>query len=199
MADEQRNAKDDEMNLDRRHRRSGVAILTAVVTIAIMVAIVTEVTYLSRSKSVIAYNQRNRVQAYWLARSESTSTPLFWQQTINSAKLLHSAIWPWRLALANDPLPQHWANAHSLQQRAATASVMNQSNNSKADGTVSEEVSELTREGTSVFNDRNFLDFEGDFSAELVDNESRIDLNQLNTDQPLKKSSGTTTLFVDEL
>ena len=46
-------------------------------------------------------------------------------------------------------------------------------------GQVSDEIAEASREeGGSVFNDRNFLDFEGDFSAEVQDNESKVDINQ---------------------
>ena len=184
------------MNLDRRHRRSGVAILTAVVTIAIMVAIVTEVTYLSRSKSVIAYNQRNRVQAYWLARSGINIYTLI--LAANNQLGQNSYIQQFGLG---DSLWQMipYLNTGLMRMLFATEGSNSVSDESieqfKADGTVSEEVSELTREGTSVFNDRNFLDFEGDFSAELVDNESRIDLNQLNTDQPLQEIPAAQQLF----
>jgi len=46
-------------------------------------------------------------------------------------------------------------------------------------GTVSDEIAEQSREeGGGLFSDRNFLDFEGDFSAEISDNESLIDINQ---------------------
>ena len=46
-------------------------------------------------------------------------------------------------------------------------------------GQVSDEVAEASRdEGSSLFSDKNFLDFEGDFAAEVTDNEGKIDINQ---------------------
>jgi general secretion pathway protein K len=177
------------MILTRKHRRSGVAILTAVVTIAIMVTIVTEVTYLSRSKSLTAYNQRNQVQAYWIARSGINIYTLI----LAANKQIGSNSTIQDLGLG-DSLWQMipYLNTGLMRMLFASESGGDVSDEAvdqfKEEGTINQEVSELTREGAgSVFNDRNFLDFEGDFAAELMDNESRIDINQLNTDLPLQE------------
>ena len=53
----------------RTKRRSGVALLVAITTVALLTIIVTEITYISRMRLMTATNQRDRVQAYWLAKS----------------------------------------------------------------------------------------------------------------------------------
>ena len=47
----------------------------------------------------------------------------------------------------------------------------------KNTGQVTEEIAEESREG-SLFKNKNFLDFTGDFTVEVVDNESKIDISQ---------------------
>ena len=46
-------------------------------------------------------------------------------------------------------------------------------------------------ENGGVFNDRNFLDFSGDFSAEITDMESKIDINQLGSQGDILQDSPT--------
>jgi hypothetical protein len=60
----------------------------------------------------------------------------------------------------------------------------------KEDGRVSEAVMEKSREG-GLFSDRNFLDFPGDFSAEIIDMESKIDINQLGSEGDSLQESTT--------
>ena len=65
----------------------------------------------------------------------------------------------------------------------------------KQDGRVSEDVMEQSREG-GIFNDRNFLDFNGDFSAEVQDTESKIDISQMaNENGTLQESPTAQRLF----
>ena len=53
----------------RRKRRSGVALLVAITTMSILTVLVTELTYVSRMRFLTAYHQKDRTQAYWLAKS----------------------------------------------------------------------------------------------------------------------------------
>ena len=65
----------------------------------------------------------------------------------------------------------------------------------KEDGMVSEKIAEESR-SAGVFNDRNFLDFAGDFSAEISDMESKIDINQLGSEgDNLQESPTAARLF----
>ena len=65
----------------------------------------------------------------------------------------------------------------------------------KQEGRVSEDVMEQSREG-GIFNDRNFLDFNGDFSAEVQDTESKIDISQMaNENGTLQESPTAQRLF----
>jgi general secretion pathway protein K len=54
---------------NRTKRRSGVALLVAITTVALLTVIVTEITYIARMRLMTASNQRDRVQSYWLAKS----------------------------------------------------------------------------------------------------------------------------------
>ena len=53
----------------RRQRRSGVALLVAITTVMLLTILVSELSYNAQVRMVLAYNQRDRAQAYWLARS----------------------------------------------------------------------------------------------------------------------------------
>ena len=50
--------------LRRNRRRSGVALLVAITTLAMLTVIVSQVSYVSRMRFLTAYHQKDRVQAY---------------------------------------------------------------------------------------------------------------------------------------
>ena len=57
------------VSLQRKKRQSGMAMLVAIMTMTIMTVLITEITYISNMRLITAGNQRDRVQAYWLAKS----------------------------------------------------------------------------------------------------------------------------------
>ena len=190
-----RNAEDDDESIVVN--AVPVAILTAVVTIAIWSP--QDGGHLSvLLKGGHRLQPKKQGSTYWLARSEQTSTHSFCRQQAAWRQLLHPTIDPdslWQM------IP--YLNTGLMRMIFASEGRGDVSDEDieqfKSEGTVSEEISELTREGTSVFNDRNFLDFEGDFNAELIDNESRIDLNQLNSDLPIQEIPPHSSCSFNEL
>ena len=122
------------------------------VTTANMVAIVTEVTHFSLkiSHRIQPKKQSSGLLVAWSGVNIYT---FIWLPTISLAKIHTFSIW---LGSTLQMIP--YLNTGLMRMLFAT-----EGSNSVSDGpaietdvTVSEEVSELTREGTSVFNDRNF-------------------------------------------
>lgn len=176
----------------RKHQRSGVALLVAITTIAILTVIVTEVTYISRMRLITASNQRDRVQAYWLAKS---GTGLY-QLILTANKQIGKNEFIQQFGLGNS-LWQMIPAINTGMMRMLMVSENSSTDVKKEDveqfkeqGTVSDKIMEESR-SSGVFNDKNFLDFAGDFNAEVTDMESKIDINQLGSDGDTLQDSPT--------
>lgn len=167
-----------------RHRRSGVALLVVITTVMVMTLLITDLTYGSRVRMLVAYHARDRVQAEWLARSgfnlyriilvankelEKNSTIKDFADSMGLP--IGDALWQMVPVLNTGLL-------RMLMGSGGDASDVSEEDieTLKTTGQVSEEIEEASREG-GLFSDRNFLDFEGDFSAEVHDHESRININ----------------------
>jgi general secretion pathway protein K len=176
----------------RQQRRSGIALLVAITTIAILTVIVTEVTYIARMRLLTASNQRDRVQAYWLAKSGTG----IYQLILAANKELGRNSFIQEFGLG-DSLWQMVPALNTGMMRMLFVSdapgddvEKEDIEEFKEDGRVSEAVMEKSREG-GLFSDRNFLDFPGDFSAEIIDMESKIDINQLGSEGDSLQESTT--------
>ena len=176
----------------RQKRRSGIALLVAITTIAILTVIVTEVTYIARMRLLTASNQRDRVQAYWLAKSGTG----IYQLILAANKELGRNSFIQEFGLG-DSLWQMVPALNTGMMRMLFVSESPGDDVEKEDieefkeeGKVSEAVMEKSREG-GLFSDRNFLDFPGDFSAEIIDMESKIDINQLGSEGESLQDSTT--------
>jgi general secretion pathway protein K len=185
--------KPSSFNLQKRQqRRSGIALLVAITTIAILTVIVTEVTYIARMRLLTASNQRDRVQAYWLAKSGTG----IYQLILAANKELGRNSFIQEFGLG-DSLWQMVPALNTGMMRMLFVSdapgddvEKEDIEEFKEDGRVSEAVMEKSREG-GLFSDRNFLDFPGDFSAEIIDMESKIDINQLGSEGDSLQESTT--------
>lgn len=181
----------------RTKRRSGVALLVAITTVALLTIIVTEITYISRMRLMTATNQRDRVQAYWLAKSGTG----IYQLVLAANKQLGQNEFIQQFGLG-DSLWQMVPSINTGMMRmlfvadSSGSDVEDEDIESfKEDGMVSEKIAEESR-SAGVFNDRNFLDFAGDFSAEISDMESKIDINQLGSEgDNLQESPTAARLF----
>lgn len=184
-------------DLRRRHkRRSGVALLVAITTIAILTVIVTEVTYIARMRLLTASNQRDRVQAFWLAKSGVGLYQLILAANKELGKNsfiqefgLGDSLWQMVPAI-NTGMMRMLFVSDAPGEKIEEEDV----EQFKKEGTVSQDVMEKSREG-GLFSDRNFLDFPGDFSAEVVDMESKIDINQLGSEGDVLQDSATAQML----
>ncbi|MFT4979396.1 MAG: type II secretory pathway component PulK [Myxococcota bacterium] len=166
----------------RTNRRSGIALLVAVTTMLVLSIVVSELAYTAQVRFLIAYHQRDRAQAYWIARSGVNiySLILVADRQIGNQiaglgiDLPVSSLWEMVPVLNTGLMRMLFASGGSGPD--VDDDVIE---DFQQTGQVSAEIAESTRESSgSVFSDRNFLDFEGDFSAEVQDNESKVDINQ---------------------
>lgn len=165
----------------RRGRRSGVAILMVVATLMIMTVLVTEIAYGSRVRLLTAAHASQRVQAYWLARSGVNLYSLLLM--VNKQIGKNSTISEF-IPGAGDALWQMVPMINTGLLRMLMGDVDADEEDVEAfkrTGRVSDEVMEESREA-GLFSDKNFLDFDGDFTAEVSDHESRINVNAFVTD-----------------
>lgn len=188
--------------MKRSDRRSGIALLVAVTTLLVLSIVVSELAYISQVRFQVAYHQRDRAQAYWLARSGVNiyNLVLVGDQQIGrqieqfAGDLGVASLWQMvpvintglmRMLFVNDA-----GGVDDLEEKDIEQF--------QSEGKVSDEVAEASREGGgSLFSDKNFLDFEGDFSAEVTDNESKIDVNILQNagDEPIQALPAAQFLF----
>lgn len=187
----------------RTNRRSGIALLVAVSTMLVLSVVVSELAYLSRVRFLVAYHQRDRAQAYWVANSGIN----IYQLILVADRQIGNQIAGAGIDL---PISSLWEMVPVLN--TGLMRMLMTAGGSSADvgdieeealdefqqtGRVSDEIAEASREEEgSVFGRRNFLDFEGDFSAEVQDNESKVDINLFADESgPIQDSSTAQYLF----
>lgn len=167
-----------------RRSRGGVALLLVVASLLVLTVIITDLSYGATIRFQVSTHQRDRVQAVWLARSGVNMYRLI----LTAGKQLEKS----GLAdMAEEYLginigDQLWQMIPALNTgliRMIFASGGDADDISEEDrqtfqstGTVSDEVREEAKE-SSLFSDRDFLDFDGDFSAEVADLESMLNVN----------------------
>jgi len=174
---------------DRRERK-GIAILVVISALMIITVLITELVYASRVRYMVAIHERDRVQAYWLARSG-----------VNMHQLILLA----NKEISNNPQIKQGLEMFGMGGTFEFWSVpFVQSMNTgllrmlltgggdidSVDDDVVEEFKQTGRfdgddeeSSGSIFDDRDFLSFEGDFSSEISDHESKVNINVFATEQ----------------
>ena len=173
----------------RGTRRSGIAILVVISTLMVLTVIISELTYTARARFLVTAHRRDHVQAYWLARSGASMYRLILvaNKAMSQNESLSGAADMFGVNLG-DALWQMvpMINTGLIRMLMSSGGDIDDIEDEELEqfsqtGALSDEIIEDSREG-GVFSDRNFLDFEGDFSAELIDHESRINLNMIADD-----------------
>ncbi len=174
----------------RRRDRRGVALLMVVTTIMFLAVLVTDISYGARVRLLAATHERDEAKAYWLANTGVNVYRLI----LTANRQLKDSSFASQLAAfginAGDALWQMvpFINTGLLRMIAGSGgSGPDEDELAEAaqTGEVSEEIVEKSREGGgSRFGNRNFLDFDGDFSAEVRGEDCRINLNAFATRGP---------------
>ncbi len=183
----------------RRKDRRGVALLMVLTTILFMAVLVTDISYGSRVRLLAATHERDEAKAYWLANTGVNVYRLILtanRQLKNSgfASQLSSfginagdALWQMVPFINTGLLRMLAGSGMGGPDQDALAEVAQT-------GKVSDEVEAESREGGgSRFGNRNFLDFDGDFSAEVRGEDCRINLNALAKRSPDMPAQETPT------
>ena len=164
----------------RRRRRSGVALLMVIAVLMVMTTLITDVTYASRVRLLVATHERDRAEAYYLARSGVLMYQLvlvadrYVKEQLGQYLGVSLSLWQ-MIPVINTGLMR------MIFAAQGDKSTVNQDevNTFLQTGQVSETVANAALDESSggVFGDKAFLDFTGDFSAVLTDEDSKIAVN----------------------
>lgn len=171
----------------RRERRDqrGIALLVVLAAIMTMTVLVTDISFGARVRTLTAVHTRQQTQAYYLASSGISIYRLILMANSQVAKnpmLKQAAEWAgvpigdalWKMVpFINTGLLRMVLSADSGDLEEGDAEEFRQS------GQVSEQVAEETRVDSGHFGNRNFLDFEGDFSVKVRGEDCRVNVNKL--------------------
>lgn len=197
-----------------RRSRGGIALLVVVTTMLILTLLVTELSYGSTVRLMVATHQRDRAQAAWLSRSGVNLYRLLLMASIQIESTLNktdvSSFIPGAEAgttLADLGMGTLWQMIPTLNTGIlrmlfssggdATDISDEEAATFKATGKVSEEVAAESREG-GLFSDKNFLDFDGDFSADVSNEDRKLNVNRLasrDLSQPLQSDPTALLLY----
>ncbi len=179
----------------RRHnpRRRGVALLMAITSLMVLTVLVADVTYSSRVRLLKSSHERDAEAARWLAISGANLYQLVLIVDKQISKQLQQTAagtgYESMLGMIGglwEMLPGINTGLLRMMFVSSTGTDSEDLEQFKAEG-LSDEQREESREGSGLFADKHFLDFEGDFIAEVVDENSKVSLNLV------KNASGTTT------
>ena len=181
-----------------RRGQRGVAMLVVVTTLMVMVVIVSELAYSSRVRFLVAAHQSDRVKAYWLARSGVN----LYRMLLMGSKQMKGQLSGMLPAEFQDMIPDNlWQMLPVVNTgllRMMLGGGLDDSSDVDATDLMSlqdeideQGIEEESREG-SIFADRNFLDFEGDFSVEVFDHDSRVNVNAFAQDASVNAIESTT-------
>ena len=188
--------------LPRGHARKsegGMAILVVVATIMVLTVLVTELTYGAQVRFMVAHHQRDRVQSYWLARSGYNIYRLVLaaNRDLQKSGALEQidAFMPGASSMMGDALWKMLPSINTGLFRMLLGA------GGDADDIDEETMTEFQKTGRAVvdeetitysrFSDKSFLEFDGDFAAEVSDHESMIYVNNMAGDSGLIQDSTT--------
>ena len=184
----------------RGNSRRGVALVLVATTLMFMTVLVTEISFGSRVRFLQAAHETDEVAAQGIAETGVNLYQLVLvankqlagnQQLADASAMfgvnLGDALWQMLPSINTSLLRMLFVGGGDLDEEEIAES---------QEHGISEEVREESRE-TSRFEDRNFLDFEGDFIAEITDEDSRVNVGRLASfdSVPLTENPAAIQLF----
>jgi len=167
----------------RTGRKRGIALLMAITALMILTVLVADVTYSSRVRLLKASHDRDAESAYWLAVSGANLYQLVLIVDKQISKQLEQqaggipgaseilsmvgGLWEMLPGLNTGLLRMMFVSGSSVDSEELEEF--------RSEGLTEEQRAE-SREGSGLFSDKHFLDFEGDFIAEVVDENSKVSL-----------------------
>ena len=164
-----------------RQDRRGIALLMVITTVMFLTVLVTDISFGARLRFLTAVHDRDEAKAYWIAATGVNVYRLILtaDKSLAGNEMLKQylggmTIWEMVPMINTGLMRMLSAGGGELDEEEVDAFEEN--------GEVSEEVAEESRDKSSTrFGNRNFLDFDGDFSATIRGEDCRINVNQLAT------------------
>lgn len=165
-----------------RRSRAGVALLMAITSILLLTVLVTEIAYAATVRAQLAVHQRDEVKAEALAYTgvqlyrlilvaskQLGNNPMFQSFSASMGINLGDALWQMVPMINSGLLRMVFVSDGSVDE--------DDMEEFEEQGGLTDEELEESRESSGT--KRNFLDFDGDFFAELIDEDSRIYVGQI--------------------
>lgn len=176
-----------------KHR--GVALLIVLASLALLSGLVVEFSYNSNVTYNLAMNERDRLQAYYLAQSGINFSKLIIKFDKEAKKVAQKASKKLGQTVQIPPLyemiPLNTALIRGLsqlgQEGGESGEGLPQGEEAGEEGGEVSQVEESIR-GINLGGAEDFLDFEGDFSSEVHEEDIKLNLNAFYTLTPTQKS-----------
>ncbi len=175
-----------------RQSRGGVALIFVIAAITMISVLVTEMTFSTRTRFMTVGNNRDEAAAYHLAVSGANLCRLFLIISAQLGDRIDSVIQQLSAALPSGntegmSLPYElWELMPSIDTGMLRLAFVSDGDVDEEEleayeqeGTVSDELAAESREEGSRFNNRNFLDFDGDFRVKIEGEDCKINVNLL--------------------
>ncbi|MCB9793444.1 MAG: general secretion pathway protein GspK [Alphaproteobacteria bacterium] len=170
-----------------RRSKGGIALLMVITTVALMTVMVTEINYAARVRLLMSAHARDEVAAEQLARSGIN----IYRLILMADKQISSQIQSLFSSMGGDedsapPIISLWEMIPMINTGLMRMLFVGGGDIAEEDmaamqttGQVSQEVAEESREAAGHFSGRSFIDFSGDFFAEVQDENRKINVNLL--------------------
>lgn len=172
----------------RRRSRGGIALLVVIAALMFLTVLVTDIDFGSRVRFVAAAHTRDASQAYWIANSGISLSRLVLMgnkqlgKYLSGQKEVCEAIAAMGVS-CSDPLLSYlpFINTGMLRSMLVSGGDIEDEDLEEllASGQATEETTEESREGTSRFGKKNFLDFTGDFTTKIEGEDCKINISAL--------------------
>jgi general secretion pathway protein K len=172
------------VRLRARQSRRGVALLVVVMCVMFLTVLVTDINYGSRVRFLSAAHERDEAKSYWLGITGANVYRLLLManKQLASNSMVKSMLEQFGID-PNNALISIVPYINTGLMRMMLSADMDAQDQEVEDfrrtGQVSDEVREESRQDNSRFANRNFLDFDGDFSAEVRGEDCRVNVNTL--------------------
>ncbi len=174
----------------RRRSRGGIALLVVICALMFLTVLVTDIDFGSRVRFVAAAHTRDASQAYWIANSGVSLSRLVLMGNKQLGKYLTGQK-EYCEAVAGlgisctDPLLSYlpFINTGMLRSMVVAGGDIDEADVEEllTTGQATEKTTEESREGTSRFGKKNFLDFTGDFTTTIEGEDCKINISSLSS------------------
>lgn len=176
----------------RRKDRRGIALIVVIATVMFLTALVTDIAFGARVRFLAAAHERDEAKSYWLAQ---TGVAIYRLILMGDRQMQGNSMVSQMLGGVTLWQSIPFVNTGLLRMFAAGGGDVDEEDvaDYAQTGEISEKVEEESREDTTHFGNRNFLDFDGDFTAEVKGEECGINVNALASRSSTERPEDTAT------